>query len=156
MLRPPKEKTVTPFARDARRLYGTPFSQSGTRRNRQMSLGKRKVISRSVVAILLGLSISSVGPGLAFGDDTPEFTIEMKDGAITPERLTIPAGKTVKIIVKNTGSTPAEFESRRLRKEKVLSPGAESFVVLRGLSAGEYPFFDEFHTDAKPGVIIAE
>ncbi len=117
---------------------------------------KRSSFARSIFQILLGLSISSAASGLAHGEDAPEFTIEMKDGAITPERLTIPAGKTVKIIVKNTGSTPAEFESRRLRKEKVLSPGAESFIVLRGLSAGEYPFFDEFHTDAKPGVIVAE
>ena len=55
----------------------------------------------------------------------------------------------------NTGTTPAEFESLRLRKEKVLGPGVESFIVIRRLSPGEYPFFDEFHMETGQGVIIA-
>jgi hypothetical protein len=110
----------------------------------------------ALFSTILTVLFTGVLPGLALAEDQPEFTIEMKDGAITPERLTVPAGKTVKIIVKNSGSGPAEFESKRLRKERVLSPGAETTLVLKELSAGEYPFFDEFHGDAKPGVIVAE
>ena len=88
--------------------------------------------------------------------ETATFTIEMKDGTMTPNRLEVPAGTPVKIIVKNTGTSPAEFESARLRQEKVLSPGAQSFIVLRNLSPGEYPFFDDFHPDADPAVIVAK
>lgn len=113
-------------------------------------------LARAFLMATLALALAGTAPGLALGDENSSFTIEMKDGVLTPSRLTVPAGKTVKIIIRNTGSGPAEFESKRLRKEKVLSPGAESFIILRQLSAGEYPFFDEFHTDAKPGVIIAE
>lgn len=82
-------------------------------------------------------------------------TLEMKDGVLTPNRIEIPANTTVKLIIRNTGTTAAEFESRRLHKEKVLAPGTESSIVLRGLAAGEYPFFDEFHEDTGQGVIVA-
>lgn len=123
------------------------------------SASNKRVLSGAkagMCIVVMAFAMNSVMAGMARADDLPTFTIEMKDGAIIPERLSVPAGKAVKIIVKNTGTTPAEFESRRLRQEKVLSPGAESFVVLRGLSPGEYSFFDEFHTGAKPGVIVAE
>lgn len=92
---------------------------------------------------------------MAASEETPTFTLEMKDGVLTPDRIEIPADTTVKIIIRNTGTTPAEFESLRLRKEKVLGPGVESFIVIRRLSPGEYPFFDEFHMETGQGVIIA-
>jgi len=94
-------------------------------------------------------------PKMAASEETPTFTLEMKDGVLTPDRIEIPADTTVKIIIRNTGTTPAEFESLRLRKEKVLGPGVESFIVIRRLSPGEYPFFDEFHMETGQGVIIA-
>lgn len=94
-------------------------------------------------------------PALVRAEDLPSFVLEMNDGALTPERLEIPANTQVKIILRNTGTTPAEFESLRLRKEKVLGPGTESFVVIRKVSPGEYPFFDEFHMDTAQGVIVA-
>jgi hypothetical protein len=104
--------------------------------------------------LLLGLALA--GPALA--EDQPVFTIEMKDGVVTPNRLLVPAGVTFKIIIRNTGSGPAEFESLRMRKEKVLSPGAESFVTVRRLSPGSYDFFEEFHLglESAHGVIVAE
>jgi hypothetical protein len=42
-----------------------------------------------------------------------------------------------------------------LRKEKVLAPGGDSFVVIAPLSPGEYKFFDDFHQQAQ-GVIVAK
>ena len=71
-------------------------------------------------------------------------------------RLMVPAGKKFKIEVINSGKTPVEFESTQLRKEKVLAPGAESFVVINPLSPGEYKFFDEFHMATAQGVIVAK
>lgn len=116
----------------------------------------RRAATRLGLALACAGILASLLPAFALAEDMPTFTLEMKDGTFTPDHFTVPAGKTVKIIVKNTGTTPAEFESRRLRKEKVLGPGAESFVVLRRLSPGEYTFFDDFHPDAGQGVIKAE
>ena len=92
----------------------------------------------------------------ALAEDLPTGRLELKDGKLNPARLMVPAGKKFKIEVINSGKTPVEFESTQLRKEKVLAPGAESFVVINPLSPGEYKFFDEFHMATAQGVIVAK
>jgi hypothetical protein len=86
----------------------------------------------------------------------PTFKLEMKDGRLTPSRLETPAGQRIKIEIINTGKRAAEFESIPLRKEKVIAPGVTSFVVIKALSPGNYPFFDDFHPKAAQGVIVAK
>ncbi|POZ60759.1 cupredoxin domain-containing protein [Chromobacterium alticapitis] len=105
----------------------------------------------SAAALLAALLSSS-----AFADELPVYKLQMKDGQLIPARLQVPAGKKFKIEVMNTGKTPAEFESIPLRKEKVLGPGAESFLVFQPLSPGEYKFFDDFHPKTGQGVIVAK
>lgn len=110
------------------------------------------------LSLLLLAPLLALTSAPAWAEDLPTFTLEMKDGVVTPAELRVPAEATFKIILRNTGTGPAEFESTRLRKEKVLAPGAESFVTVRGLTAGSYEFFEEFNID-KPtahGVIVAE
>jgi hypothetical protein len=109
--------------------------------------------SNNLAAMLLLAALAA--PAAAYAGELPSFILEMNDGLLTPERIEIPADTQVKIILRNTGTTPAEFESLRLRKEKVLGPGVESFVVIRKASPGIYPFFDEFHMDMAQGVIVA-
>lgn len=92
-------------------------------------------------------------PLAASADDLPSYRLELNDGKLSSNRLVVPAGKRFKIDVVNKGKTPAEFESLQLRKEKVLAPGAESFIVLGPLSPGEYKFYDEFHMATTQGVI---
>ncbi|RBB96542.1 cupredoxin domain-containing protein, partial [Pseudomonas sp. MWU12-2115] len=96
-----------------------------------------RLIAAALVATLL------TAPVLA--DEMPVYKLQMKDGQLIPARLVVPAGKRFKIEGMNIGKQPAEFESTPLRKEKVLGPGAESFLVLQPLSPGEYKFFDECH-----------
>ncbi|KAF3999015.1 cupredoxin domain-containing protein [Glaciimonas immobilis] len=92
---------------------------------------------------------------VSFGADLPTFKLEMKDGVLNPVRLEVPSGVKIKIEIKNTGTSAVEFESVQLRKEKVLAPGAQSFIVIAPLSPGEYKFFDDFHLSAK-GIIVAK
>ena len=87
--------------------------------------------------------------------DLPTFKLEMNDGKLNPARIEVPAGQRIKIEVHNIGKGAAEFESIQLRKEKVLAPGADSFVVIAPLDKGEYKFFDDFHQSAQ-GVIVAK
>ena len=68
--------------------------------------------------------------------------------------LEVVAGQRFKIELHNAGSTPVEFESRRLRQEKVMGPGVHSFVVVHPLKPGRYDYFDEFHLPDAQGVII--
>jgi len=100
------------------------------------------------VGLLLAATVSAAA-------DLPTFKLEMKDGVLNPARIAVPAGQKIKIEIHNTGQSAVEFESVQLRKEKVLAPGAQSFVVIAPLQPGEYKFFDDFHTQAQ-GVIVAK
>lgn len=99
----------------------------------------------------IGLLVVAAVSGAA---DLPTFKLEMKDGVLNPARISVPAGQKIKIEIHNLGQSAAEFESVQLRKEKVLAPGAQSFVVIAPLQPGEYKFFDDFHAQAQ-GVIVA-
>lgn len=88
--------------------------------------------------------------------ELPVYTVTAKDGMLTPTTLNVPAGVRFKIVVRNAGNGPMEFESLQLRKEKVLAPGAQSFVVVAPLKPGEYDFFDEFHPASSRGHIVVK
>lgn len=103
------------------------------------------------VALLCALLSYNVSAAEAF-----TVQLEMKDGALIPSTLTVPANTRIRIEVHNSGSSPAEFESTQLRKEKVLAPGAKSVVVIARLRPGQYTFFDDFHLDHPAGLVIAE
>ena len=104
--------------------------------------------------ILSALCLCASSPCRA--GEEPVFQIEMNDGVITPSRLEVPAKTRFKIIVKNTGKMPAEFESTELRKEVVVPAGGEAPLIIRTLDAGEYKFFDDFQPSAPPAVLIAK
>jgi hypothetical protein len=101
------------------------------------------------VASLLGVG----KPTLAA--EEPTFAIEFKDGAVTPTRIEVPAKTRFRLELTNSGKTPAEFETRSPKWEKVLAPGSKSSLVIRTLDPGEYEFFDEFHPQAK-GTLLAK
>jgi hypothetical protein len=102
------------------------------------------------------ISLAGMVPVATRADDAPVFKIELRDGVITPLRLEVPANQPFKIELHNTGTSPAEFESLELRKEKVLAPQSSSFIVIRKLAPGEYKFFDDFHPDAPRAVLVAK
>lgn len=111
---------------------------------------------RKLAAMSLAVSAGWIASAAsAQAADLPTFKLEMNDGKLNPARIEVPAGQRFKIEVHNIGKGAAEFESLQLRKEKVLAPGADSFVVIAPLDAGEYKFFDDFHQTAQ-GVIVAK
>ena len=84
-----------------------------------------------------------------------DYVITLKDHQFSPKELSIPAGQKVKVTVKNMDSSPAEFESHDLSREKVISANSEAVIFLGPLNTGSYNYFDEFHPDAK-GIITAK
>lgn len=108
----------------------------------------------SLVAGLSGIACMLFA-AMAFASDLLTFRLEMADGKFNPSRIEVPAGQRIKIEIHNVGKTAAEFESVELRKEKVLAPGAQSFVVIAPLRPGEYKFFDDFHLGMPQGSIVA-
>ncbi|KAF1028340.1 MAG: hypothetical protein GAK40_00935 [Burkholderia plantarii] len=105
--------------------------------------------------LVAATTAAALGASAVQAADLPTFKLEMADGKLNPARIQVPAGQRIKIEIRNTGHGAVEFESVQLRKEKVLAPGADSFVVIAPLSPGEYKFFDDFHQQAQ-GVIVAK
>src|SRR3989442_2328533 len=81
----------------------------------------------------------------ALGQEMPVYKIVARDGTLAPARLEVPAGKRFKIEASNEGKTPIEFDSKDLKQEKVVAPGAKTSLLINPLKPGEYKFVDEFH-----------
>jgi hypothetical protein len=107
-------------------------------------------------AVLLGLVVLAAPLAPARAEDAPTFHIEFADGKFEPRRLEVPANRTIEIQLVNKGLGPAEFESKQLHKEKVLAPGSATTMVVRNLDPGEYDFFDDFHPETPPAVLVAK
>ncbi|WP_052231409.1 cupredoxin domain-containing protein [Tepidimonas taiwanensis] len=114
------------------------------------------MMSRTAVRVLMALLCGAVWPGLPLAaQGLPTYTITARDGRLWPERLEVPAGVRIKLVLINEGRQPVEFENLGMRVEKVLAPGATSFVVLPVLRPGRYEFIDEFHMDTGRVWVVA-
>ena len=119
-------------------------------------IGRRRWLATQGLIVAAFAAAIVAFPASGRADDDPVFRIELKDGVVTPKRLEVPANRRIVLELHNTGTTPAEFESKDLRKEKVLAPGTSSTLVIRTLDPGEYDFFDDFHLDQPPAVLVAK
>lgn len=104
-----------------------------------------------VVAAMLAL-----GSLPALAADNPERVIVIKDHHFQPAEVKVPVDQRVKLIIDNQDSTPEEFESHDLRREKIVPGGTKATIWVGPLKAGEYHFFGEFHEDTAKGKLIAE
>jgi hypothetical protein len=73
-----------------------------------------------------------------------------------PASIQIRAGVPTVLTVVNAGKERIEFESFKLRREKVVEPGQTIVIRLPALPAGSYDFFDDFHGDVPEGEIVAK
>ncbi len=109
---------------------------------------------RAPLALLLSGALLAL-PG-AHAEELLSYKLTARDGRFEPASLEVPAGRRFKIVIENAGKGPIEFESRDLKQEKVLGPGATSFVVINALKPGEYRFFDDFHPATGQGRVVVK
>lgn len=88
--------------------------------------------------------------------DMPSVNLLIRDGRFVPATLAVPANTKFRLLIKNEGPGAEEFESIELRKEKVLAPGASSFLIFQPLKPGTYKFFGDFHPDTAQGQMVAK
>lgn len=84
------------------------------------------------------------------------YNVEIKDGVFTPSSISVPTKQRIKIKIKNTGKSPAEFENLSLIVEKTLGAGVESAAIIPPLRPGTYKFIDEFHINMAGFTITAK
>ena len=85
---------------------------------------------------------------------TMEVELRIRDHLFFPATLEIPAGQKVKIRVINEDSTPEEFESFELNREKVVAGNSETVIFIGPLAPGIYPFFGEFFPKTAQGAVV--
>ena len=105
---------------------------------------------RCATALLLTLSFAALAAG------EPEFSLVIEGHKFTPDRIEVPAGRKVKLLVENKDATPEEFESTQLKVEKVIPGKSKAIVFVGPLKAGEYKFVGEFNEKTAHGVIVAK
>lgn len=110
-----------------------------------------RFLPASLIALL---TLVAAAPSLA--DDLPTYTLVMRAGRFAPETIEVPANTKFRLLLKNEGPGAEEFESIEMRKEKVLGPGASSFLIFQPLKPGTYKFFGEFHPETAQGRIVAK
>jgi plastocyanin len=103
--------------------------------------------------------VSALSLGIALplrAENLPAIYLTIKDGRYSPEQMEIPAGQKIKLVIKNDGPGPEEFESSDLNREKLIKAGKTAEVSIGPLNPGTYKFFGEFHPQTAQGRIVAK
>ena len=95
-------------------------------------------------------------PSRPLAAEPAQYTLTLRNHRFVPAQLTIPANTKVKLLIVNEDSTPEEFESHELNREKIVTGKGKITVYVGPLKPGRYPFFGEFHMDTAQGVLIAK
>lgn len=94
-------------------------------------------------------------PLAAWATDS-EISLVILNHRFEPSEVHVPAGKKIKLAIFNQDTTPEEFESHELNREKVIAPGTRATIFVGPLSPGRYPFFGEFNEKTALGAVVAE
>ncbi|MDP5032609.1 MAG: cupredoxin domain-containing protein [Paraglaciecola sp.] len=83
-----------------------------------------------------------------------EYELVLKDHLFFPSRITIPAGKKVKLIIHNQDDTPEEFDSFSLNRQKVIFAKRKTYIFIGPLQPGEYDFVGEYNPNSARGTVV--
>lgn len=86
----------------------------------------------------------------------PEIRLVIENHRFVPPEVTAPAGVKLKLVVENRDSTPEEFESYSLNREKIVAAGGRIVVWVGPLKPGRYEFFGEFNAKTARGWLVVQ
>lgn len=101
-------------------------------------------------------------------DKSPEkasdsIKVSLKDNLFDPKTLTIPAGKSVEIVLKNEGAAVHNMhilseakEGKDFSSEALVSPGKESKFTVKLTKPGTYNFQCDYHVPDMVGTITVQ
>jgi hypothetical protein len=119
-------------------------------------LAPRSALLPAAIGLAFLLGAAALPASVARAEEPQVVTFVFKNHRIVPEKLTLPAGKKFKFIVKNQDDSSEEFESVRLNREKVVPAGGQIVVLVGPLSPGVYDYFGDFHPDTAKGELTVE
>jgi plastocyanin len=104
----------------------------------------------AIVALLTAFTMGAVQAA------EPEALLVIKNHRFEPAELKVPSGQRIKLVVHNQDSTPEEFESHSLNREKLIPGGAKATIYIGPLKPGRYAFFGEYNEATAKGAVVAE
>lgn len=116
---------------------------------------KLKTAAWILFSAIAGTAISAPRQAAVAADEV-EAAIAIKDHKFDPTEVKVPAGKAIKLTVRNLDSTAEEFESKPLKVEKVIGGGGTAVIRIRAQGKGSYKFFGEYHEDTAQGMLVVE
>jgi hypothetical protein len=102
------------------------------------------------------LALGAFAAGAAAAQQATTVQLTLKDHRFSPAEVRAPANAPVTIVLRNLDPTPAEFESKTLRVEKVAAGGATVTINIRALAPGRYRFFDDYNEATTFGFLVVE
>jgi hypothetical protein len=86
--------------------------------------------------------------------DDVVYNIRINKSLFYPDTITVPSGRRFKLVIDNEDSSPEEFDSFELNREKVIMGKASAVIYIGPLKPGTYPFFGEFNPETAQGKLI--
>lgn len=77
--------------------------------------------------------------------------VELNDDYFNPEVITIPAGKTTTLILKNKGKKEHTFTVEKLGVDVEIQPGKENTITVNPKESGTYELICRYHV--KEGMV---
>jgi len=121
-----------------------------------MSL-RKKGFTELVLLLMIILVFTSKGQISAFAEShvvqqpiesRKNIEVELKDDFFNPNVITIPAGKTITFILKNTGKKEHTFTVNKLGIDTEIQPGKEKTISVKAIPPGTYEFICRYHVGA--------
>ena len=122
------------------------FLQHRRGTTRDVSTAGERWVLGATTAMVVGLmvasgtmhftSLESVSPD----EKAAAIKVDMKNSAFKPAQLTVPAGKSVKFLIKNRDLTVHTFTIKELGIDVKVLPGSEELIELSSPPAGTYVY----------------
>lgn len=97
-----------------------------------------------------------LAPLAARAEQATEISLSYKDKKFTPAEVSAPANTPIVFKVKNDSGAAMEFESKKLKVEKVIAAGADAVINVRAQKPGSYSFVDEYNEDVAKGTLVVK
>ncbi len=103
--------------------------------------------------VLLPTLIAAV---VAFESPAEELPVilTVHNQQFVPNKLVIPAGIKIRIVVRNQDSLPVEIESVDLSREILVAAHGESSFFVGPLQPASYQFFNDFNRDMQGTIVV--
>lgn len=97
-----------------------------------------------------------IAPAIINEKGEKEITLTLKDHIFDYDTVEVKSSEKFVLVVKNDDDAAEEFESRALKKEKIIPAKSSIRFSFDSLKAGVYAFVGEFHEDKAKGQIIVK